>query len=280
MIAEFQYRVRWRSERAHPGSHAGTQLGGGDQFFGYAPFVGHPDPRRIDGRTSATDPFGQLMVRMFRQRSSIPIYLLADLSASMGFGHPASKLSTIKAFADAAAYSAHRSGDPFGLYACDDEVRWDLHLPLRQYRGLPSELAAALDAFEPVARSSAGLRAAAGLLGRARSLVFVMSDFHFESAEVAALFDTLAHHDVVPLVVWQGAELSRLPRWGWATLLDPENGREKTLFMRPSLHAAFGERLRQRRSELMRLTAPLGRRPFFVDQSIDADALTEYFLDG
>ena len=85
MIEEFHYTIPWRASSPHPGAHASSQLGGGDEFAGLVPFASSPNPRNLDIRASLSDPFGQLAVRTFRQRSNIPVAVLADVSASMGF---------------------------------------------------------------------------------------------------------------------------------------------------------------------------------------------------
>jgi uncharacterized protein (DUF58 family) len=225
------------------------------------------------------DPFGQFMVRLFRQRSSVPVHMIADVSASMGFGDASGKLARVADFCAAAAYSAFRTGDPFGFLGCDTGVRRDLHLPLRWYKGLPEDFRAALSGLEPVGQSSVeGLCAAAAQLGRQRSLVFLVSDFHLTLDETTRVLDAFVHHDVVPIVVWSGAEYDSLPAFGWVNLADPETGRQRRLFMRPRLRERFIENFQSRRAELTALCARYGRRPFFLGERFDADAMTRYFL--
>lgn len=280
MIAEFHYRIRWRSHRAHPGHHRSNQIGGGDEFAGHAPLVAYPDPRHIDVHATLHDPFGQLMVRLFRQRSSVPVYVIADLSASMSFGSPQHKLETVADFTAAAAYSAYRTGDPFGFFGCDEAVRWDLHLPLRWYKGLAPEFRRKLTTFEALGQSTAGLHEIPPLLGRQRSLVFLVSDFHVSPEETAAWFDALIHHDVVPIVAWRDEEYTHLPAWGWVNLEDPETGEFRRIFMRPGVRDEFERRFARRGQELVALCQRYGRKPFFVDKHLDADRLSEYFLTG
>ncbi len=280
MIAEFHYRVRWRSHRAHPGHHRSNQVGGGDEFAGHAPLTAYPDPRNIDVHATLHDPFGQLMVRQFRQRSSLPVYVLADLSASMGFGHPRRKLDIVADFTAAAAYSAYRTGDPFGFFGCDEAILWAWHLPLRSYKGAPTDFCQRLMAFEPVGRSADGLSQVAPMLGRQRSLVFLLSDFHVSDAQTAHLLDSLIHHDVVPIVVWCEAEHARLPAWGWVALQDPETGEVRRIFMRPQVRERFAARFDRRRQELDRMCRRYGRAPFFLGETLDTDRLSEYFLAG
>ena len=250
MIAEFHYPIRWRSSRVHPGHHGSTQTGGSDEFYGHAPLMAYPEPRHIDVHATLHDPFGQFMVRVFRQRSSVPVHVIADVSASIGFGDTSSKLARVADFCAAAAYSAFRTGDPFGFLGCDTEVRWDLHLPLRWYKGLPDHFRAELSGLTPGGSSSVeGLCAAAAQLRRQRSLVFLVSDFHLTVDETARVLDAFVHHDVVPIVIWSDTEYDTLPTFGWLNLADPETGLQRRLFMRPRLRERF-----------------------------DADAMTRYFL--
>lgn len=280
MIPEFHYRLRWRSHRAHPGHHRSNQIGGGDEFAGHAPLAAYPDPRNIDVHATLHDPFGHLMVRLFRQRSSLPVYVLADLSASMGFGQPSSKLQTLAAFTAAASYSAYRTGDPFGFFGCDERIRWDLHLPLRWYKGMPVDFQRRLADLERLGCSAEALSEVAPILGRQRSLVFLVSDFHFPLQQCVHVFDSLVHHDVVPIVVWRDEEYTELPAWGWILLQDAESGERRRIFMRPGLRERFAARFAERREELDALCRQHGRKPFFLGQTLDADRLSEYFLSG
>jgi uncharacterized protein (DUF58 family) len=280
LIPEFRYQVSWRSHRAHPGYHHSQQTGGASEFYSHAPLTAHPDPRNIDVRATLHEPFGQLMVRVFRQRSSIPVYVLADLSASMGYGGAVNKIATVATFTLSAAYSAYRSGDPFGFFGCDHQILWDLHLPLRSYKGIPGEFQHRLTGLKALGSSAAGLSTVAPLLGRQRSLVFLVSDFHLSDDEARTILDSLVRHDVVPVIVWREAEFKDLPAWGWINLKDPETRQHRRLFMRPDLRARFVKRFLERRSELTELCLRYGRRPFFLGEQLDADALSEYFLTG
>jgi uncharacterized protein (DUF58 family) len=277
LIPEFHYQIGWRAKGAHPGHHAGVQSGGGFEFHGHIPLIYHPDPRHLDVRATLADPFGELKVRTFRQRAAIPVYLLADLSASMGFQGQTRKTTLLATFAAAAAYSAYCTGDPFGFIACDSAIRWDLSLPLRWHRGMAIELYQRLLDFRPIGSTARALAAAASHLGRQRALVFVVSDFHFPLAEAAEIFDAFIHHDVVPVVAWDSAEFERLPAWGLAELQDPETGERRRLFLRPGLHAKIRERFAQRREELTHLCLQYGREPFFILDRFDPDAMTRYF---
>ena len=274
LTTAFHYQIPWRAKSGHPGHHASTQTGGGVEYQGTVPFASQPDARRLDVRAMLADPFGQLMVKSFRQRAAIPVYLLADVSASMGFGN---KLGQLAAFGEVLAWSAWRTGDPFGCLACDGAIRWDLSLPLRWHKGVAAEWRGQIERFQPRSGQHDGLPEAALHLGRQRALVFLVSDFHLPEPELDALFHALALHDVVPVVLWDSGEYERLPNFGLAELHDPETGQRRRLFLRPSLREKIALSFKQRRERLQSLCSAHGRAAFFLADPFDAEAMTRYF---
>ncbi|MGX2041513.1 DUF58 domain-containing protein [Methylocaldum sp. MU1018] len=277
MIPEFHYHVAWRSPGIHPGRHRSAQHGGGHEFAGYAPLTAHPDPRNLDVRATLHDPFGQLMVRTFRQRSAIPVYVVADLSASMGFRGTAPKTELLAGFTASAAYSAYRSGDFFGFIGCDSAIRQDFFLPLRWHKGAAPELLQNLKNLRPQGASADGLNQVAPYLGKQKALVFLVSDFHFTLDRLDTLLKTLARHDVVPVVLWDSAEYDRLPSLGLIYFEDPETGARRRLFMRPTLRENIRASFAKRRDDLEQTCALYGREPFFLIDRFEPDALTRYF---
>ena len=279
-VAEFHYHIPWRAKGAQPGHHPGMQSGGGFEFNGLVPFASQPDPRNLDIRAMIADPHQQLMVKSFRQRAAIPVYLLADLSASMGFIGKTVKTALLAEFAAATAWSAWRTGDPFGLYACDEGIRWDISLPLRLHKGLSDELHNRLMHFQPKAKNADGLLEAASLLSKQRALVFLVSDFHWPQDQMEAILNALIRHDVVPVVCWDSGEYENLPRFGLAHMQDPETGQRRLLFMRPALLNTIRERFAARKQALMQICIRHGREAFFLLDRFDPDALTQYFYQS
>ncbi|MEI9901029.1 MAG: DUF58 domain-containing protein [Hyphomicrobium sp.] len=80
---DIPYRLPWRHARA--GVHRSKLEGSGGFFRDVVPLVRSPDPRRLDLRISARDPFGGLHVRRFEHKAAVTVYVLVDVSASMGF---------------------------------------------------------------------------------------------------------------------------------------------------------------------------------------------------
>lgn len=276
MIEEFHYQVPWRTSRAHPGRHASLHSGGEHEFHGHAPLLSRPEPHNIDVHASLLDPFQQFMVRTFRQRGLITVYLIADLSASMGFH---SKMATLARFTELTAFSAYRSGDHFAFMGCGRDLIPEFHLPARWYKGGAPELAGRLRSYRPDAQDCRGLLNMAEYCSRHRSLIFLVSDFHFPISEAAAIFDSLLKHDVIPVVLWHPQEYQALPEWGLIRLQDPETGEARQLLMRPALKQRIIERFAAKQERLRHLSIRYGRQPFFLNEAFQADPLTRYFYE-
>ncbi|MGH8301394.1 MAG: DUF58 domain-containing protein [Steroidobacteraceae bacterium] len=284
MATEFHYRIPWRPRGQRPGHHRGSVFGAGQEFGGYAPLGRAPDPRRLDPRATLADPLGTWQVRLYQQRAAIPVWLIADLSGSMGAPAGGGKLQRLGEIAASLAYSVHRTGDAFGFMGCDDQIVSNLLLPPTHARGAGAEVAARLAGYTPASAGARGLPGAAAYLGRRRALVFLASDFHFPQPLLEAILESLAPHDVVPVVVWDelrsDGEFQTLPRVGLVELRDAESGRRRTVLLRPRLHAQWRHEFAQRRTVLHQCFARFGLRPFHVGRQFHPQALTAYFYGG
>ena len=284
MVTEFHYRIPWRPRGQRPGHHRGSDFGAGQEFGGYAPLGRAPDPRRLDVRATLADPLGTWQVRLYQQRTAIPVWLIADLSGSMSAPPGGGKMQRLRELAASLAYSVHRTGDAFGFMGCDDEVVPDLLLPPTHARGAGAEVETRLAAYAPSNAGADGLRSAAAYIGRRRSLVFLASDFHFAQPLLDAVLESLNPHDVVPVVIWDelrsDGEFQTLPRIGLVELRDAESGRRRTVLLRPRLHAQWRHKFAQRRTALQQCFTRFGLRPFHVGRHFRPQAMTAYFYGG
>ena len=211
---EIPYRLPWRSSDVRIGAHRSKLEGTGGYFRDFVPLLRSPDPRRIDLRVSARDPFEGLHVRRFEQKASVSVYALVDVSASMSFRGDADKMRLAADLCTALAASTRRAGDAFGLIGCDAAVRPELTFLATRARGSEIEMLRRLRTFQPVGRGSRGLVEAAALIAGRRKLVFVISDFYMPRADIEAAFSALSHHDIIPIVLSDSVEMEKLPRWG------------------------------------------------------------------
>jgi uncharacterized protein (DUF58 family) len=291
---EIHYRALQPAQGHFPGAHRSQRGQTGFEFRGHTSLLDAPDVRRLDLHASLRDPFGQWRVRVFKQRKSMPVLVLADLSASMGFqtlgsqtlgfqklvsGTPAlRKLDVLADFCDCLARSAWRSGDSFGFMGCDQQVRHDVLLPPTRARGAGVGLAQTLRALALTGTSAQGLLQAAPLLGRQRALVFLVSDFHWPLALVKQVFNSLNAHQVVPVVLWNPAEFKLSARHGFVQVQDPETGQKNWLWWRPALREQWLLRQAQSRQALQRVLQQHALKPLFMADRFDADAVTRHFL--
>lgn len=287
-MKEFIYRVARPALGHFPGQHRSRRGDSGLEFRGHVPLHDAPDPRRLDLLASLRDPLALShdlwLARVASERKSVPVYAVADLSASMAYVGERRKLDVLADFVEALAWSAWRSGDGFGFVGCDERVRRDWLLPLVRTQGAGAALARRLRGFAPAGHNALGLRDAHRLLRRERSLVFLLSDFHMPLEDIEAVLGTLAHHELQPVLLWDRAEfeapggggpLGRIGRL--APLVDAETGQRRLVWLRPSLRERWQRRLQERREALDALFRRHRLRPLILLDGFDADAVTAHF---
>ena len=274
-----EYRIRWKTSGLRPGAFRGLHAGSGDHIRASVPLREHSDPRRLDVRASLRDPFGGLWVREFEQNSALKVIVLADTSASMGYVGRHDKLDQLRRIAVALAQTAWRNGDAFGFFAASETPERSLLLPARVNRGAGEWIERRLATFVPNGASARGLFKLVPSLPHRRALVFVVSDFHWPEDDLAELLRGLAHHAVVPVVLWDPAEVDAVHRHGIAVLRDLESGERRFVWLRPGLVAAMRERRQRREHDLRHVCRAAGCAPFFVRGRFDPALLTQHFLE-
>jgi uncharacterized protein (DUF58 family) len=237
------------------------------------------------------------LVRLHLQRVAVPVQVIVDVSRSMHFGGVRRKLDVVADFVEALGVSAFRSGDRVGMTAFDLGEREDLYVPPRHGRGSGDAMAALLRNAQPapagtaaVERSGKGskghgphgghglMQAVSKLAGR-HGLVFIASDFHWPLDAMPAILDMLVHAHVVPMVIWDAAELAPPTSGALLAVHDVESGARRTLWLSERVRAQWREAVVRRRAELASLFGKRGMRPFYVEGAFDGEALSRYFLE-
>ena len=278
---ELYYRLNWRAHGVNAAAHQTRNRGTGLDFCGYAPFLDYPNPRRLDLRASIRSIPRQYVVRSYYERGAVNVYALADLSSSMHYEGNVNKLGLIADISASVAWSANLTGDSFGLIVCDDAIRADLQVYPSRQRATAQEVFSKLSSAKLLQkRGATALPAAVEQLSHHRSLVFLLSDFHIEDDLLKRTLQSLSHHDVVPIVLWDTAEYDDLPSWGWARVRDMESGQERNLFFRGKVIDAIRNEYAQRQSKLKTLFRQFGfRPPYFVGDAFSAESLTRHLLE-
>lgn len=164
--------VRPGATAARQGGHRSPVLATGVEFADHRPYVPGDDFRRIDWKAFAKN--GQLLLRQFEEERDARIYVMLDLSGSMGRGKPP-KIDAAKLVAAAFAYVGMKQFDravvvPFsdGLVGKTRPLRTSADLP-HVDRFLEGCMSGGVTAFPDAVR---------GLASRfpGRGLVVVVSD--------------------------------------------------------------------------------------------------------
>jgi hypothetical protein len=111
-------------------------------------------------------------------------------------------------------------------------------------------------------------------------LIFLVSDFHWPLEGLASVLDSLAKAYVVPMVVWDPAEILPPSASGMMILHDAESGAERTFWLRPSLRERWRSAVERRRAELNALFNARAIRPFYVCGRFESEALSQYFFEA
>ncbi len=272
------YRPRGRVPGTAIGAHRGRDAGGLGTFRDQVPFLRMPDARRIDVRATLRDPFEGTYVRRFESRTALEVWALVDLSGSMRFSGEADRMELVSDLCGCLAASATRIGDAFGLIGCDGAVREDVFLPASRQRSVAAQVASRLMGAPCSGRSTAGMEEAARRLVGRPKIVFLISDFRWPDAAIAATFSSLSRHDLVPVIVADAAEEEGLPEWGLMELDDLEGAGRRIVFMRPSLRRRWLAREAERAETLRRIARTYGRTPFRLSGRFDPDAVSRHLL--
>lgn len=276
-IKEFSYHINWRSNSRRPGQHRSNQRGMGMEFRGHTTLLAYPDPRRIDIRQTIRDPLEQVYVRIFNQKSATPVFVLCDLSGSMQYGSLQRKLDTAADITQSIAQTVTHNGDPVGLIGFDDTLREDWLCTLSTRPHAVTEMAENLRQYTPAQVGGTALIDTVRLLPREKSLIFLVSDFHMPMSALEQSLDLMLRHHIIPIVLWDTAEYSALPDFGVTNVTDPETGAKRTLFLRKEYKDRILKSFADRKEAINQLFLRFDMQPLFIENTFDADMLTDYF---
>jgi len=156
------------------GLRRSRRSGDGQEFLDFRPYIAGDDVRRVDW--SLYGRLRQLFVRITESPRQLSVTLLIDVSRSMGFGTPTTKLEQAQRIACALGFVAMRGGDRVFAAAFGDTVNQGVG-PLRGSGGLAS-LVRFLQGLE--AGGASNLEDALKFTRatqRDRGLIVVLSDF-------------------------------------------------------------------------------------------------------
>ncbi len=272
------YRLGWKPRGNQAGLVSGSSAGMGDTLRAVVPWLEYPDPRRLDVRATLRDPFEKLWVRDFKLDTAIPVIALVDSSASMGYQGVYDRKQVIARILTVLARSAYAAGDAFGMVVANADIHPKLRLPPKIHRSAPLWIAKHWPLFYPEGNTAQGLYRCIPTLPKRKSLLFLISDFHWPEPLLLGLYKSLSHHDVVPLMLCDPAESEKLPSSGFAQLQDVERGDKVFVWMNHRIQQQMQHRANDHLAWLAERSKRFGIVPHVIADDFNPQALTQYFL--
>lgn len=274
---QFTYTIPWRSSSVHFGGHRGLQRGLGFEYRGNVPLVDYPDPRRMDLRQTLRDPYDQVQVKLFNQDNTTPVFAVCDLSSSMQFKGQQRKLDQAMEIAASIAYSAFETGDVFSFIGYNQHVLEEMTLPLSHHVHQAFEVIGELSAYHQMRVGSDGILEVPQYLSMNKGLVFWISDFHMPIAQIEQAFNMMSMHQVIPVVIWDDREHSKLPKFGFGNMIDPETGMSRTIFFREAVRQQFEAAFAARKQALEDVFSRFESQPIYISGKFDPESMSHYF---
>lgn len=261
----FDYKTTAMVSSLMPGGHKSRQRGPGSEFYRKTHFLDEPEPARIDLNASLTDPFENLQVRSYRQRSKLDVLVLVDGSSSMIYGD---KVNMVSKLFDSICQSVAAAGDEMTAYLFTDEL---------QALTDADSLQTAFDTVSPEHNQASAYKEIQRVLPIRQSLIFLISDFHWPEWQLHALFTALSAHAVVPVICWQSREYDDYPLWRFVEMTDLETGKSTLVFVTPNQRELIRRRYQERQRYLNTQCRGFNQRPFWLLDHYEAKQMSRFF---
>jgi uncharacterized protein (DUF58 family) len=250
-VKRIEITTRRLVEQGVGGEYHSVFKGRGVEFAEVRPYQPGDDVRTIDWNVTAR--MGAPFVKQYVEERDLTVFLVVDVSGSLGFGSRAILKRDLAAeLAGLLAFAALRNHDRVGAALVTD--RLELLLPPQRRRNQVLRLVREILHHPASGRTDLehALQMVLPAL-RQRSVVFVISDF-IDAPLDRSLKAAAARHDVILLEVSDPRD-HELPAAGPVVLRDAESGRLGIVDGR----RAGAEQLRRRTAERRELLAMAGR---------------------
>jgi len=249
-VRRLEIRTRRTVEELFGGEYHSVFKGRGVEFREVREYEPGDDVRSIDWNVTARQ--GSPFVKQFEEERELTILLLADLSASEGFGSGRrSKGAVLAEMGALLAFSAVSNGDKVGLILFSDKV--ELYVPPAKGRRHALRLLRDLLYFEPTAKGT-DLRVALQTLNRVqkrKAVCFLMSDFLANDYEKDLLVSA-RRHDLTAIHLVDPRE-REIPSVGLIQVEDAETGELLLVDSTDAkLRSKFAELAQERQQEIKR----------------------------
>jgi len=246
-LRQLQLQTRYPVEHLLAGEYRSVFKGRGMDFDEIRPYEPGDDVRTIDWNVTART--GSAHIRRYIEERELAVWFLVDTSASCRTGHgERTKWDAIHEITALLALSATRNNDRIGLILFSDRV--EQVIPPRKGRLHAMRLLNDLLKAEPQGRATNLQPALDALahLARRRSLVFIISDFLFDTGR-EQLGAMGFRQDLIAVAVNDPQEMSP-PVCGLVAVADSETGETMLCDLNRSHQADYGNSFADQRTAL------------------------------
>ena len=256
-VRRIEIKTRGLSSQLFSGMYHSAFKGRGMSFSEVRAYNYGDDIRAIDWNVTARS--GDPYIKVFEEERELTVYLLVDVSKSMGFGFSGeSKRSLLAKIAGVLSFSAISNNDKVGVIFFSDKV--EKYIPPR--KGKQHILQIIRELIKPERKSSeTALNKALQFfnnIAKKRAICFILSDFCTDSFE-PSLRIAAKRHDVVGIHIYDEFDRN-IASLGKVFLSDSESG-GYTLFqtkrrkVQDAWNVRFNERLAITRSTFLKARA-------------------------
>lgn len=264
----FDYKTPFLLNALRESEHKSKRQGPGSDFYKKSAFLADPNPARIDLSASVTDPFESIYVKTFRQRSKLDVLTLVDGSDSMAIS---GKADLVDLTEKSIAASVAVRNDNYRSYLLTSSI-----LSVTDPDLLTQHYAAAQhpDQYHNTAQAFSDIEC---LLPTRRSLIFLLSDFHWSNDKLNQILNTLSGHYLVPVVIWRSTEYENFPLWRFVQIRDAETDENRLIFVTPKQKRLIESTFADRRIFLNNQFQRHNCRAFWMIDQFSAQQLSEFF---
>ena len=277
---EFFYKKRRLASSSRPGGHSSSIKGAGMIFDKLVTLINNPDPRRLDIMSSLKDPYEQWWVREYRQKASIPVVALLDLSTSISFEGEYENVFFLMDFLKSLSRSAYRMGDRLGLVGFDNSIRYDWYFPPSSKRVIDDHLIEKKFKNIKFQRGHNGIKKLHALLPKEPCLIFFVSDFHFSFDLFEKFIINSPMHEIVPLVIQDYVEASGWRKNGVSLLSDSETNRKRLVWVGNDWRKKVEDSYKKRNDKIKKICSKYNISPLFMHGKFESERVSSYFLMG
>ena len=274
-INQFTYSISWRSRNNSYGNNLSSKIGNDFEYSGSKNFNDHPDLTRIDIKNSITDPYENIYVKTYNLNNPINLVVLCDISSSMFVSKNNDVM--IKALSKIIAQSAIDQGDRFGMICFNDSIENNYLLePGNNFQYINKWIDGII--FDTNRNSSNGIKKIDKYLPEEKSLVFLISDFHYSLKKIDRILGQLSNHHVIPIFISSEGEIRKMPNYGFRKFTDSELDLEHEVFLRPSVKDKILSDYEEMKIKIFNVFSKKHLKQIVINGDIDIETIQKYFL--